>query len=165
MVLLMQCCGSGKCMGGDELLEARRGHAPSLAAVSVGWSCLGKCSWVTHARWCLAGDGRQCLWGWLGGEESLCDLYSPASFPAPLGHWEAWLGCCARLHDVRSQLWPGWGSSVYCHLCLGHLTCHKCFTFVCVYLWDWGKLCLPYSLAENHNSWNTLLLWSLDYFS
>lgn len=74
-------------MGGNKLLEARRGHAPFLAGVSVGWNCLGKCS-LDYSLPChagLAGDGRRCLWGWLGGEESLCELYSPASFPVTLG--------------------------------------------------------------------------------
>lgn len=37
---------------------------------------------------------------------------------------------------VRPQLSPGWDSSGWCHLCLVQLSCHKCFTFVCVHLGD-----------------------------
>lgn len=31
-------------MGGNWLLEARRGRVPLLAAVRLSWSCSGKCS-------------------------------------------------------------------------------------------------------------------------
>lgn len=82
-------------MGGNKLLEARRGHAPFLAVVSVGCNSLGKCSMdyslpgdaLPHWLWLGMADSA-CGGGWEG-ESPWCDLYSLASFPAPLGQWEA----------------------------------------------------------------------------
>lgn len=76
-------------MGGNKLLEARKGHAPSLAGVSLGLKCLGKCSMDYSLPgddlplWLGMADGA-CRDGWEG-KSPCCVLYSLASFPVPQG--------------------------------------------------------------------------------
>lgn len=78
-------------MGGNKLLEGRKGRTPSLAAVSLGLNCSGKCS----MDYSLPGDDLP-LWlrlemadGACGdggeGKSPCCELYSLASFPVPPG--------------------------------------------------------------------------------
>lgn len=135
MVLFMLFCESGKCLGGYKLLKARRGHAPFLAALSVGCNSLGKCSTDYSLPGdalplAVAGDGRRCLWEWLG----LFPGVTWTAWPPSLLPWDSGKHDWAAVpgsSDVRSQLSPGWDGSVHCHLCLVHLSCQKCFTFAC----------------------------------
>lgn len=102
-------------MGGTELLEARRGHAPFLAAVSLGWSCLGKCSMDSSlpVMPCCAWAWHTVPVGFLGGEESLLWVVQPGLLPCSPGtvgsmawlavmqdHSLTWLRDCCGLSSV-----------------------------------------------------------------